>query len=148
LTGNSGLTGSPVYTVYLSVGDEKDWVLEFCLPPAQQSRNNPYEVFVEDPTPLTAPYPVTTSVPKAIVGELRAMPIVFHGFLTSAGTFRDMKVTQGTGIAGKVASLLGEWIFRPARRNREPVDVEVLLVLPPVNARRRSDLLPVQGMVR
>src|SRR5207248_11550049 len=26
------LTGNPVYTVYLRVGDQKEWLLEYCVP--------------------------------------------------------------------------------------------------------------------
>src|SRR5207244_2170300 len=48
------LTGTPVYTVYLHVGDHKEWLLEYCVPVTQVAQTNPYEINVEDATPLTA----------------------------------------------------------------------------------------------
>ena len=32
------LSGTPVYTVYLRVGDVKEWVLAFCLPAQERAK--------------------------------------------------------------------------------------------------------------
>jgi hypothetical protein len=55
------LSGSPIYTVYLRVGDIQEWVLAYCLPAAKESRSNPYAVYVGDTAPLSPPYPIVTT---------------------------------------------------------------------------------------
>jgi hypothetical protein len=131
----NGLAGSPVYTVFLSVGDEKEWVLAFCLPPTKSARNNSYQVFVEDPAPLAAPYPISTAIPSSIVGESRSAPLAFHALLTAGGRLDDLQARTPGDMAAEIAPLLKQWQFRPARRNDLPVDIEVLLILPAVSGR-------------
>jgi hypothetical protein len=125
----STLKGSPVYTVYLRVGDESEWTLEFCPMSIPQPQNNSYQVYVEDPTPLSAPYPITTIIPKSVLRETRSATVIFHGFLTAAGRFRDMEPDQSGATAESVASVLQDWQFRPARRHEVPIEVEVLLIV-------------------
>ena len=60
--------------------------------------------------------------------------------LTVSGTLRDIKAMEtnnkaqdaNNGLAGQILSLLGEWRFRPAYRDKAPVDIEVVLIIPPV----------------
>jgi hypothetical protein len=133
----AALSGSPIYAVYLHVGDEREWTLEFCPPYVPQRQSNSYHVYVEDPTPVSAPYPVTTIIPNAILREPRSTTVVFHGFLTAAGRFRDMEPDKIGGTADSVASVLRDWQFRPASRSEAPIEVEVLLIVPALNDSKR-----------
>ena len=126
------LSGNPVYTVYLRVGDRKEWILEFCAPSAPKPAPNPYQVFVEAPVVLTPPYPLLTVVPGGIADMPRPKYAVIHGFLTAAGAFRGVAASDSTDpLALAVLPSLELWHFRPATKDRQPVEVEVLLVIPP-----------------
>ena len=41
------LTCKRVYTVYLRVGDAKEWLLTYCLTVRDDPRNTPFHIFVE-----------------------------------------------------------------------------------------------------
>ncbi len=125
------LGGNPVYIVYLKVGDRKEWMLEFCAPAAPKPAASPYEVFVEAPVVLSPPYPLVTLVPGEVAKIPRPKHLVLHGFLTSAGAFRDMASDSKDPLARAVLPNLATWRFRPASKDRQPVEVEVLLVIPP-----------------
>jgi len=48
------LSGNPVYTVYLKVGDEREWLLEYCIPGTVNIKNS-----------LSAPVTFTSGGPNA-----------------------------------------------------------------------------------
>lgn len=123
------LTGNPVYSVYLRVGDSREWVLAFCSP-SKMPRNNRYEVYVEDAAPLDPPYPIKTTIPKSMASQHRSTPLVFHGFLTAAGAFRNMQPDAQDAITSQIAAALAEWQFRPARKNNVPTEIQVALIIP------------------
>jgi hypothetical protein len=126
------LSGVPVYTVYLRVGDRKEWLLEYCVPGRESVQANPYEVTVEDVGSITPPYPLSTAIPNGLLSQQNTKHIVLHGLLTSTGDFRISKAPEaGNPLLTELKALLGEWRFRPAFRNKRPIDVEVLLVIPP-----------------
>jgi hypothetical protein len=128
------LTGSPVYTVYLQVGDRKEWLLEFCVPSGEISRGNPYQVFVGDAAPLSPPYPISTVIPNNIIGRRRPKATILHGYLTAEGHFRNL---EGRGavdpLVSELVPLLSQWQFRPASRNKTPTEVEIVLVVAAVS---------------
>jgi hypothetical protein len=128
----SMLTGNPVYSVYLRVGDQKEWLLEYCVPARENVQANAYEVNIDDAGVITPPYPISTVIPNSILGQPIAKYIVLHGFLTETGYLRGVKApdTSNRQILQFLA-LLGEWRFRPALRNKKPIVIEVLLVVPP-----------------
>jgi hypothetical protein len=125
------MTGNPVYTVYLQVGDQKEWLLEYCLPRAGSPQSGQYQINVDDGAPITPPYPISTTIPSSIMGQAITQHIVFHGILTASGSLQSMTV-PGTNdpMAVQILALLSEWQFRPAFRNKTPINVEVLLVIP------------------
>ncbi len=126
------LSGNPVYTVYLPVGDKKDWLLKYCLPARGNPQSNPYQIKIEDATPITPPYPISTSIPDLLLVQPFSTSLVLHGVLTAAGAFRDVKGPDpATPLAEQIIALVSEWRFRPALRNRRPIDIEILLVIPP-----------------
>jgi hypothetical protein len=124
------LSGNPVYTVYLKVGDEREWLLEYCIP-TNVTRSSPYQVNIDDSGAVSAPYPVTTVIPKNVVELPHPRHIVLHGLLSTAGVFRDITGPDAESpLVREVLPLLREWQFRPALRDRVPVEVEVLLIIP------------------
>jgi hypothetical protein len=126
------LTGAPVYTVYLPVGDRQEWLLEYCAPSAAKPAASTYEVNIEDEGSITPPFPISTAIPTRILGERFASQIVFHGLLTANGLIQDFRTSMApNAIVQSILSLMAEWRFRPAMRNRKPIDVEVLLIIPP-----------------
>jgi hypothetical protein len=126
------LSGSPVYTVYLSVGDLKDWLLEYCVPARENKQVGPYQIDVEDAGSVTPPYPISTIIPDSIRAQQTAKPIVLRGLLTAAGSVQVAKLSDiGNSLMYQLEALVSQWQFRPALRNNKPIDVEVLLVIPP-----------------
>jgi hypothetical protein len=126
------LTGNPIYTVYLRVGDEREWLLEYCLPGEKQVQSSPYEVNIGPVTQVTPPYPLFTSIPGSVLQQRHREYIVLHGRLTADGSFRDVKAADsGNALGREILAMLGDWQFRPALRDRTPVGVEILLVVPP-----------------
>jgi len=124
------LSGNPVYTVYLKVGDEREWLLEYCIP-TNVTRSSPYQVNIDDSGAVSAPYPVTTVIPKNVVELPHPKHIVLHGLLSTAGVFREITGPDAESpLVREVLPLLREWQFRPALRDRVPVEVEVLLIIP------------------
>jgi len=126
------LSGNPIYTVYLAVGDRREWLMEYCLPSHGATSSNPYQITIDDSGALLPPYPISTVIPNSILGQPHSRHIVLRGVLTAAGSFTDLKPADlNNPIARQVLPLLAQWRFRPAFRDKVPVDVEVLLVIPP-----------------
>jgi hypothetical protein len=125
------LTGNPVYTVYLNVGDQKDWLLEYCVPARENKQASPYEITVGDEGSVTPPYPISTLIPDSIRSQQTAKPIVLRGLLTAAGNLQVAKASDtGNSLIGQLVALVRQWQFRPALRNSKAIEVEVLLVIP------------------
>jgi len=125
------LTGSPVYTVYLPVGDHREWLLEYCVQGGESKQSSPYQINIDDATPVNPPYPVSTTIPNKILGQAITRQIVLHGFLTAGGSLQNVKAMDANNpMAIQILSLLSEWQFRPALRNNKPIDIEIILVVP------------------
>jgi len=125
------LTGSPVYTVYLPVGDHREWLLEYCVQGGESKQASPYQINIDDATPVNPPYPVSTTIPNKILGQAITRQIVLHGFLTAGGSLQNVKAVDANNpMAIQILSLLSEWQFRPALRNNKPIDIEIILVVP------------------
>jgi len=128
------LAGNPVYLVYLQVGDQKEWVLEFSLPARAKPQNNPYQISIDNEPALSPPYPLTTVVPNHLVGQPRPRPMVLHAFLSGTGAFREIQSPDAKNpLVIELLPFLSQWRFRPAAQNDKPVEVEILLVIPPQN---------------
>ena len=125
------LTGNPVYTVYLRVGDQKEWLLEYCVPARDSAQPSPYQVNIEDSGTITPPYPIATAIPNTLMAQQIPKHIVLHGFLTANGSLRNVKAPENSTFMTQLLAVLSEWQFRPALKNKQPVDVEILLVIPP-----------------
>jgi hypothetical protein len=125
------LSGKPIYSVFLSVGAPKDWILQYCLPYGEeQAEVSGSVVRLGSPSPLAAPYPRLTFRPPLSHGP--GTHLMLHGYISVSGRFQELRML-GTGdpkAAAGVVAVLEEWRFRPATQDGKAVRVEVLLAIP------------------
>lgn len=125
------LKGTPVYTVYLNVGTNREWVLRYCATtPAERPVAAGNVVQLGNPAPIAPPYPQFTIVPP--VNGNRSQIAVLHGFVTDKGQFRALEATRAEDepLLRTLESHLAQWLFRPATRDGVAIEVEILLLLP------------------
>ncbi len=119
------LSGKMVYTVYLSVGLHKKWILQYCLT-KEAARLVPRG----SGTPLEAPWPFLVFRPDQL-----AQPgdyVVVHGVIDAEGHFDQLAMVFPDEFDQKdlLISSLKHWSFRPASRDRQATSVEILLIIP------------------
>ena len=128
----AALTGSQVYTVYLEVGTERPWMLQFCKPAdpgANRLRGGVLQLTAA--TRIQPPYPVVTVVPPP-GSAVTAEKLYVRGILTGEGRLEQVALVGETDPAARqILRLLQQWQFKPAMENGIPVRVEVLLTIPP-----------------
>jgi hypothetical protein len=121
--------GRLAYTVYLHVGLDKSWTLQYSIPrviETEEGGNTPR---------LEAPWPYNIVRPNLAPGAINADALMVHGFVNEAGRFESLSVTFPPEFpqAPYVLSALAQWQFRPAAENGRPAKVEVVLIIPEVN---------------
>jgi hypothetical protein len=118
--------GRLAYSVYVHVGLEKNWILQYSLP-----RSVDAAAAGEDVRP-DAPWPFDIVVPHKALRGLNANALVIHGFVNIAGRFEQLAVVSPRGFAQEalMLSALREWQFRPAGQRGRSTAVEVLLIIP------------------
>lgn len=127
----SALSGSPVYTAYLNVGQPVEWILHYCLPGGEAGARRQHSVVtLSAPKPLKAPYVVEAHLPPEPLWRWPGYQ-VFHALLTAAGRLERVRALQAGGAAGVLLDSLRRWTFRPALLDGAPAATEVLLVIPP-----------------
>jgi hypothetical protein len=105
--------------------------MEYCVPVAQQAQASPYQLNLDDGGTIAAPYPITTVIPGGLAEQVFPNHIVLRGFLTAAGNLRGVKSPDSRNpLLEELLAFLSQWQFRPAQRNQQPIDVEILLVIP------------------
>jgi len=130
-THTSALSGSPVYTAYLNVGQPVEWILHYCLPGGEAGARRQYSVVtLSAPKPLKAPYVVEAHLPPEPVWRWNGYQ-VFHALLSAGGRLERLRALQAGGAADVLLDSLRRWIFRPALLDGAPTATEVLLVIPP-----------------
>lgn len=124
------ISGRPIRTVYLDAGWRRDWVLQYAEP-KQASGTTGMVVTLERVEKLTDPYVQLALIPPD--GVLRADSyLLFHGRISKEGRFVDLKPGgRVTDDHRRLLSYLNRWVFRPPTRGNRPVDVEMVLVVPP-----------------
>ena len=131
--GSSGLlNGRPVYSVYISVGDGKEWILQYCLPADEKQRSARSQVVqLGGVTPLSAPYAFVILRPNVRFRSGSRYGFV-HAYVSAAGRFDRMTEVGEPAIENIEAVLesLQQWEFRPAAKDGAPAIVEVLLCIP------------------
>lgn len=127
----SALSGSPVYTAYLNVGQPVEWILHYCLPGGEGGvRRQHAVVTLSAPKPLKAPYVVEAHLPPEPLWRWNGYQ-VFHALLTAGGRLEKLRVLQAGNAAETLLDSLRRWTFRPAMLDGAPAATEVLLVIPP-----------------
>jgi hypothetical protein len=111
------------YTVYLQVGAEKNWIMQYCLPRVQQA--------VGAISRPDAPWPYVIVTPH-LGGDSDTDALLVHGFINAGGRFEHLAVVYPAQFpqTGFVLSALQQWQFRPAAQNGKSTTVEVLLIIP------------------
>ena len=132
IPGTAGLLkGRPVYSVYLSLGRGREWILQYCLPPEEKPRQQSQVVQLGNITPLSAPYAYLILKPTIQLRDGVRYGFI-HAFVTTAGRF-DHIVEVGEPVIDHVEEVieaLAKWEFRPAAKDGAPTMVEVLLCIP------------------
>lgn len=128
------LSGRPVYTAYLNVGAGREWMLHFCAAgKQQQTATQSMVVTLEDPPPLRPPYVLRAELPAPEEWKSSRYQ-VFHGYITGQGKMERISAVLASRNPAGLLKLLPYWEFRAASRGGSPVEVEVLLVVPPERA--------------
>jgi hypothetical protein len=111
------------YTVYLQVGAEKNWILQYCLPRVQQAAGG-----ISRPD---APWPYLIVTPH-LGGDPDTDALLVHGFINAGGRFEHLAVVFPAKFPQTkfILSALQQWQFRPAAENGKSTTVEVLLIIP------------------
>ncbi len=127
----SALSGTPVYTAYLNVGQPVEWILHYCLPGGDGGARRQHSVVtLSAPKPLKAPYIVEAHLPPEPAWRWKGYQ-VFHAMLSSGGRLERLRALQAGGAAEALLDSLRRWTFRPAMLDGAPTTTEVLLVIPP-----------------
>lgn len=126
---SSAWGGRMAYTVYLHVGLEKSWILQYSI-----SRTEDVESGGNTPR-LEAPWPYNIVRPNLAPGAINADSLMVHGFVNEAGRFESLRVAFPPDFPQEqyVLSALSQWQFRPAVENGRPSKVEVVLIIPEIN---------------
>jgi hypothetical protein len=121
------LGGKMVYTVYLKVGLRKSWILQYCLPNGVAPKTH----VAGTGTPFEAPYPFFIMRPNTLDSQEPDYVLV-HGIVTVDGKFDRLTLIFPVDLEKKSLLLnsLKLWEFRPAKRDGEKTEVEVLLIIP------------------
>jgi hypothetical protein len=127
----SALSGSPVYTAYLNVGQPVEWILHYCLPGGEGGARRQHAVVtLSAPKPLKAPYVVEAHLPPEPLWRWNGYQ-VFHALLSASGRLERLRALQAGNAAEVLLDSLRRWTFRPALLDGAPAATEVLLVIPP-----------------
>jgi hypothetical protein len=118
-------SGRLAYTVYLRVGVGKNWILQYCLPRAQEVNSAGSAGRPDGPWP----YDITR---PSIDADSNTDAIMVHGFVNALGKFEQLAVIFPTELAETKFLLraLQQWQFRPAMQNGQATAMEVLLIIP------------------
>jgi hypothetical protein len=118
--------GRVAYTVYLHVGLEKSWILQYTLPRAAEVAGAGSIIHLE------APWPYSIVRPNLPPDAITTDALLIHGFVNNAGRFETLSIVFPTQFpqAQFVLQSLERWQFRPASQNGQIAKVEVLLIIP------------------
>jgi hypothetical protein len=119
-------SGRLSYTVYLHVGLEKSWILQYSLTRADNAAAAGNIAHIE------APWPYNIVRPNFEPGAIDADALMVHGFVNQDGRFVNLSVAFPPQFAQArfVLDSLAQWQFRPAKQNGQNIKVEVLLIIP------------------
>ena len=118
-------SGRLAYTVYLHVGLEKNWILQYAVTRGASSVDG----IAAQPN---APWPYLMERPHLVPGDFNADAVMVHGRLNTSGHFEALAVVFPSDFtqAQFVLSALRQWRFRPATQNGVAIALEILLIIP------------------
>jgi hypothetical protein len=118
--------GRMAYTVYLHVGLQKNWILQYSLPRTADAGEG------GNIAHLDAPWPYTIVRPNLPTDAIDADALMIHGFVDGNGKFETLSVVFPAQFAqaGFVLDSLQRWQFRPALQNGKVARVEILIIIP------------------
>ncbi len=118
--------GRVAYTVYLHVGLERSWILQYALPRAADAHAAGQVAHLE------APWPYNIVRPNLPPGSINSDALLVHGYVNQAGHFESLTIAFPPDFpqAEFVLKSLQQWQFRPAKENGQFAKVEVLLIIP------------------
>jgi hypothetical protein len=133
IPGTAGLlTGRPVYTVYVGVGQGRDWILQYCLPPDGTAVvRNSNVVQAGSATPVSTPYALVIFRPPVQFKAGFRYAFV-HGTINVSGRLENARMVgpPALGDPQMVLRALQQWSFQPASKDGISVAVEVLICIP------------------
>jgi hypothetical protein len=114
------------YTVYLHVGLQKSWIMQYSLPRSSEAAQ------AGNVARLEAPWPYNIVRPNIPPSAFNSDAILVHGFVNAAGRFESLGIAFPPEFqeAQFVLDALSQWQFRPAVQNGKIEKVEVLLIIP------------------
>jgi len=114
------------YTVYLHVGLNRSWILQYSLPRTAEAEA------AGNIGNLEAPWPYSIVRPNLAPGSIDADALMVHGYVSPSGRFENLKIAfpQGFPQTEFVLKSLEQWQFRPATQDGQAAWVEVLLIIP------------------
>jgi hypothetical protein len=117
--------GRMAYSVYLHVGLEKNWILQYAVTRDAASVNG-------NAIQPKAPWPYLMERPHLAPGDFTSDAVMVQGRLNVSGHFEALAVVFPSDFsqAQFVLASLRQWRFRPATQNGEVVALEVLLIIP------------------
>ncbi len=118
--------GRVAYTVYLHVGLERSWILQYALPRAADAHSAGHVAHLE------APWPYNIVRPNLPPGSINSDALLVHGYVNRSGRFEALSIAFPPDFpqAKFVLKSLEQWQFRPATENGQVAKVEVLLIIP------------------
>ena len=123
------LTGKPVYTVYVPVGDTKEWIMHFSAGSSSVVQRGGF-VQLPDPRPLNAPYPRVTVRPTEPLSAAGPYLLV-RGSIDETGAFQNLQLLGPVPSgATELLDALSRWRFKPATRADSPERVQMVLAIP------------------
>jgi hypothetical protein len=121
--------GRLAYSVYLHVGLEKNWIMQYSLPRAADSAN-------AGSAHLDAPWPYYIVRPNLNPDDATSDSVMVHGFVNESGHFEKLTVVFPTdmGYAREqlVLNALQQWQFRAGVHDGQVAKLEVLLIIPEI----------------
>jgi len=122
------LSGRVVYTVYVRAGAGKEWILQYCLPPAVE---NTLPV-TGKAAPLEAPFPYVILKPDLAFGP-DIDYLIIHGIVTALGRLDQLTYVIAPEEQVEKDVLLHslqQWQLRPGKLDGQPIALEILLIVP------------------
>jgi hypothetical protein len=123
------LSGAPVYTAYIPVGDGTEWLFQYCLTgSARRDAADSRFISLEHTDRIQAPFPTVAVLPKGAATPSSTYGVV-HATLTLDGRLNDISISGYVekSYVARLLQALSAWQFRPVFLNDQPAEAEILM---------------------